>query len=181
MKRIPGETPALRLSTNYVKIVQQDEAGGGHNLHRTLVSHFYDLMALALGATPDAAEIARCGGLRAARLHAIKREIADTLDQPDLSVALLAGKHGITPRYVQRLFELEGTTFTEYVLAQRLARAHRLLTDPRRADDKISAVAYDCGFNDVSYFNRVFRRQYAAAPSDVREQGRCSAALTRPM
>jgi AraC-like DNA-binding protein len=40
------------------------------------------------------------------------------------------------------------------VLAQRLARAHCMLVDPRRDGEKISAVAYDCGFGDVSYFNR---------------------------
>jgi AraC-like DNA-binding protein len=171
MKRIPSDAPALRLLTSYVQIVQRDTADDS-TLHQSIVSHFYDLMAVAIGATSDATEIAQCGGLRAARLHAIKREIADNLDQPNLSVAALAGKHGVTPRYVQRLFELEGTTFTEYVLAQRLARAHRLLTDPRRHGDKISAVAYDCGFNDVSYFNRAFRRRFAAAPSDVRAQGR---------
>jgi AraC-like DNA-binding protein len=39
---------------------------------------------------------------------------------------------------------------------------------PRRRGEKISAVAFDCGFADVSYFNRVFRRRYGAAPSDVR-------------
>jgi methylphosphotriester-DNA--protein-cysteine methyltransferase len=37
-----------------------------------------------------------------------------------------------TPRFIQRLFKAEGTTFIEYVLAQRLARAHRALIDPRR-------------------------------------------------
>jgi len=172
MRLIPSDAPALRLLTSYVQIVQQDDTAGDHNFHQSLVSHFYDLMAVAIGATADAAEIAQHGGLRAARLHAIKRDVTRSLDQPDLSIATLAGKHGVTPRYVQRLFELEGTTFTDYVLAQRLARAHRLLTDPRREGDKISAVAYDCGFNDVSYFNRSFRRQFAAAPSDVRAQGR---------
>jgi AraC-like DNA-binding protein len=67
---------------------------------------------------------------------------------------------------------MEGTTFTEYVVAQRLARAHRMLIDPRCDGEKISTVAYDCGFGDVSYFNRVFRRSYGAAPSDVRAQAR---------
>jgi AraC-like DNA-binding protein len=70
------------------------------------------------------------------------------------------------------MFESEGTTFTEHVLAQRLARAHRVLVDPRRSGEKISAVAYDCGFGDVSYFNRAFRQRYGAAPSDVRAQAR---------
>ena len=70
---------------------------------------------------------------------------------------------------------MEGTTFTEYVLMQRLARARGMLTDPRFAHEKISSVAYDCGFADVSYFNRVFRRVYGAAPSDVREEARQAA------
>jgi hypothetical protein len=48
--------------------------------------------------------------------------------------------------------------------------AHRMLTDPHRADEKISTVAFDSGFSDVSYFNRMFRRRYGAAPSDVRAE-----------
>ena len=87
-------------------------------------------------------------------------------------MAALAARHHCTPRFIQRLFETEGTTFTEYVLARRLAHAHRMLADPRRAGEKIMAVAYDCGFGDLSYFNRVFRRRYGAAPSDVRAQAR---------
>ena len=85
-------------------------------------------------------------------------------------MATLADRHHCTERYLQRLFEAEGTTFTAYVQEQRLLRACRLLVDPRRAREKISAVAYDCGFGDVSYFNRVFRRRYGAAPSEFRAQ-----------
>ena len=127
-------------------------------MQHLVVAHIYDLMAVTVGATRDAAETAQGRGLRAARLHAIKQDIARNLDQADLSVAALAVRHGCTPRFIQRLFESEGTTFTEYVLAQRLARAHRMLTDPRRAGEKISTIAFDAGFGDVSYFNRAFRQ-----------------------
>jgi AraC-like DNA-binding protein len=51
----------------------------------------------------------------------------------------------------------------------RLARAHRLLTDPRYRDRNISAVGYEAGFGDLSYFNRTFRHRYGMTPSDVRE------------
>jgi AraC-like DNA-binding protein len=71
---------------------------------------------------------------------------------------------------IRRLFEAEGVTFTEYVLAQRLARAHRMLMDPRRASEKISTVALDAGFDDVSYFNRAFRQFCGDTPSGVRTQ-----------
>ncbi len=172
LRRIGAGTPALRLLTDYVGLAQQNHAVSGLELRPLFIDHVYDLIALAVGATRDAAQTAQGGGLRAARLHAIKKDIAGNLDRSDLSVATLAKRHGCTPRFVQRLFETEGTTFTEYVLAQRLARAHRMLLDPRRESEKISAVAYDCGFGDVSYFNRMFRRQFGAAPSDVRAQAR---------
>jgi AraC-like DNA-binding protein len=55
------------------------------------------------------------------------------------------------------------------VLEQRLLRAHRILCDLRFADFAIGAVAIEVGFNDVSYFNRTFRRRFGQTPSDVRD------------
>jgi AraC-like DNA-binding protein len=167
-RRIPSTTPALRLLTDYAKVIQNGQASGSAELQRLVVGHIYDLMAVAIGATRDAAEAAQGRGLRAGRLQAIKEHIAENLDQADLSVAVLAVRHGCTPRFIQRLFEAEGATFTEYVLTQRLARAHRMLIDPRRAGDKITTIALDAGFADVSYFNRAFRQVYGDTPSGVR-------------
>lgn len=165
---IPKETPALRMLTGYIKLAQDGLQVTGAELQHLVAGHVHDLMALVVGATRDAAATAESGGLRAARLHAIKQDIARNIDQPDLSVTALAARHGCTPRLVQRLFEAEGTTFTDYVLAQRLARAYRMLTDPRRAAEKISSIAMDAGFADVSYFNRAFRQHYGDTPSGVR-------------
>src|SRR5262249_29897066 len=77
----------------------------------------------------------------AARLAAIKADIARHLGRPGLSVAAAAARQAVTARYVQMLFEAEGTTFSKYVLGQRLARAHALLIDPRRADSSIKEIA----------------------------------------
>jgi AraC-like DNA-binding protein len=165
---IRAESPALRLLTRYIGILQETRTFAVPELRRQAVIHIHDLMALAIGATRDAAEIAKSRGARAARLRAIKEDVATWLDQPDLSVATIAARHRIKPRWVQRLFESEGTTFTEYVLAQRLVRAHRLLTDPLYANQKVSTIAFDIGFGDLSYFNRAFRRRYGMTPSELR-------------
>jgi AraC-like DNA-binding protein len=165
---IPAENPALQLLIRYIGILQEAGTFAMPELRRQAVTHVHDLMALAIGATRDAAEIAKGRGARAARLRAIKEDIATWLDQPDLSVASIATRHRIKPRWVQRLFESEGTTFTDYVLAQRLVRAHRLLTDPLYANQKVSTIALDIGFADLSYFNRAFRRHYGMTPSDLR-------------
>jgi AraC-like DNA-binding protein len=180
LRPIPRCNPALGLLTNYLQLAWQPQTLADDRLQLALVSHLYDLIAITIGATRDATEMARAGGVRAARLHAIKQDIAGNLDQPGLSIKRLAHRHGCTPRYVQRLFEREGTTFTEYVLQQRLARAHRMLTDRCCEVEKIGVVAYDCGFGDISYFNRAFRRRYDAAPSDIRAEAR-QAASAGPM
>jgi AraC-like DNA-binding protein len=175
MQRIPSDAPALRFLTNYIGMACNEQTTASRELQHLMVGHVYDLMAVMIGATRDAAEVAEGRGLRAARLHTIKLDIAARLGHCDLSVTQLAERHGCTPRLIQRLFEMEGTTFTDYLLAQRLARAHRMLTDPRRAVEKISAIAFDAGFGDLSYFNRVFRRHYGETPSAVR--GRLCASI----
>jgi hypothetical protein len=56
----------------------------------------------------------------------------------------------VTPRSVQRLFEAEGTTFSHFMLDQRLARAHRLLNDPRCAGWTVSAITFEVGIGVTS-------------------------------
>jgi AraC-like DNA-binding protein len=167
-RTIPADNPALRLLVAYFGILDEAETFALPELRRQAVTHIHDLTALAIGPTRDAAETAKCRGASAARLRAIKHDIADRLGDPGLSTAEIAARHGVNPRYVQRLFEKDGTTFTDYVLAQRLAFAHRLLSDPLRAGAKISTIAVDAGFGDLSYFNRRFRRRYGVAPSELR-------------
>ena len=171
-RHIPGDTQALRLLTAYIRIASHQQTSAGRELQHAVACHIQDLVAVTVGMTGDAAERARGRGVRAARLHAIKQDIVGSLGQANLSVTALAARHGCTPRFIQRLFETSGTTFTDFVLAQRLARAYRLLGDPGRAGEKIVTIAYDAGFGDLSYFNRVFRRQYGVAPSDVRAHAR---------
>jgi AraC-like DNA-binding protein len=175
LRPIPRGTAALQLLTSYSAIAFEQHIAAGGELQHLVAAHIRDLVAVATGATRDATEVARDRGVRAARLHAIKQDIARNLGRADLSVAALAARHNCTPRFIQRLFDAEGTTFTEYVLAQRLVHAHRALCDPHHSGEKIAAVAYDCGFGDLSYFNRVFRRRYGTAPSDVRAQARSDA------
>jgi AraC-like DNA-binding protein len=86
-----------------------------------------------------------------------------------LTPAAVARRQRITPRYVHKLLEGEGLTFSAFVVGQRLSRAHRILSDPRLADRNIGSVAFDVGFSDLSYFNREFRRRYAATPTEIRQ------------
>jgi len=169
---IPRNTAALHLLVSYANSLRNARALATPELRRLVTTHIYDLAALAIGATRDTAETARGRGVRAARLAAVKTDILANMLQPGLSIDAIAVRQGISPVYVRKLFEGDGTTFTEFILTQRLTRAHRMLGDPRFAGSTISAIAYDVGFADLSYFNRVFRRCYGITPSDVRANAR---------
>jgi AraC-like DNA-binding protein len=170
LRPIPRNTEALRLLIGYLNLLQDDHALVSAEMRHLVVSHVHDLVALAVGATRDAAVLADGRGGRAARLHAIKEDIIENLVRGDLTIDALARRHRLHPRYIQRLFETTGTTFSEFLLHQRLARAHRALVDPRNRDRNVSAIAFECGFGDLSYFNRCFRRFFGASPSHLRAE-----------
>jgi AraC-like DNA-binding protein len=163
---LPRESAAQHLLLGYLELLRDESSTDTPELRELAINHVYDLLAVALGATRDAAENARTGGVRAARLAEIKASIRE-----NLSGATLAGitaRHRLTPRYVQMLFEEDGTTFTEFVLEQRLALARRMLASPRAAGRTIADIAFDCGFNDISYFNRKFRARFGVSPKELR-------------
>jgi len=170
MQLIPQATDALKLLAGYAAPLFNDIALATPEFRRTAVNHLHDLVALALGATHDASDLANTRSLPAARLRMAKAYIIENSNRRDLSVGVVAAHLGLTPRNLQRLFESEGTTFSEFLLVQRLNRAHRMLTEPRLAQSAVGAIAYDAGFGDLSYFNRSFKRRYGATPRAVRNE-----------
>jgi len=170
LRRIPAGSDALRLLRLYTQTLA--DCSTAPALQQLATRHVCDLVAMMCGASAEGAAIARERGVRAARLRAVKEDIVRNLEDGDVSVDAIATRHRVSPRYLRRLFESENLTFSEYVLDQRLALAHRLLSDPRRARDKIASIAFAAGFGDVSYFYRAFRRRYDLLPTDVRAQTR---------
>jgi AraC-like DNA-binding protein len=168
LRLVPAGTAALRLLTRYLGSVMAGPPPSGQ-LTDAVVAHLTELIELSL-LTPGAGSLpAGDRGVRAARLTAIKADIGRHLTDGSLSVAALAARHGITPRYVHKLFEDDDMTCSQYVLDQRLALAYRRLRDPRQAGRTVSSIANDAGFGDLSYFNRTFRRRYGVTPSGARE------------
>ena len=172
IRAVPKDNPALRLLRDYVGVLNDEQELATPRLRLAVDDHLHDLIGLAIGANRDASELAKGRGVRFARLRAIQTDITRHLTRRDLSVNTVAARHGISPRYVRALFMDTGTTFTDFVLEQRLARAHNLLSDPRTEALAISVIAYDSGFGDLSHFNHAFRRRYGSTPSDIRAAAR---------
>jgi AraC-like DNA-binding protein len=168
MRIIPGNVVGLKLLVDYAEALVKENAFAKPALRQLGVSHLHDLLALVLDPTEETSVVAEQRGARAARLRQAKLFIVNNYGRQDLSVAAVARQLGVTTRYLQRIFEGDGKTFSSFLVEQRLKRAHRMLRGPEFAEHPVSSIAYEVGFGDLSYFNRCFRRAYGATPSDVR-------------
>jgi len=168
MRAVPKNTEALWLLRSYLRILDDAAAPATPQVVELAAAHVCDLAALALGATRDGVALAASRGVRAARLAAAKEYTRAHLHRPELRIGAVAAHLGVTARYVHLLFEAENHSFSEWVLAERLARARgRLLTDP---GIPITTIALEAGFSDLSYFNRTFRRRYDGTPTELRAE-----------
>ena len=170
MRRIPRDADGLRLLRKYLEVVADDEALVAPAPRRIITNHFYDLAALALGADCDGGASDENRTVGAVRLAAMKADIVADLHNNNLNATMVAARNGVTVRYLHKLFHNEGITYSEFVLDQRLARAHAVLRNQLHSRRGIGAIAFEIGFNDLSYFNRAFRRRYNATPSDIRSE-----------
>lgn len=161
-------SPALRHLERYLAIVIDSDIDADLVLKDNVGTHLIDLVALVLGARGDSAELATGRGLRAARLQDVIANIRARFADASFSPSELARNLGLSPRYVQELLQQTGSSFTERVTELRLQKARKMLLDTRYNRSKISDIAYACGFNEVSYFNRCFRRRFGASPRHYR-------------
>jgi AraC-like DNA-binding protein len=172
MRPVPRSNRALQLLASYVKATHTNREIEQPELRNLLATHVVDLIAMVIGATREGAALAEERGVTAARLTAVKADIIEHLSREELTITAVAQRHGATPRSIQRLFELEGSTFSAFRLEQRLVRASRMLRDQRYATSTIASVAFAVGFGDLSYFHRAFRRRFGKTPSDMRFEAR---------
>ncbi|RYE32523.1 MAG: AraC family transcriptional regulator [Hyphomicrobiales bacterium] len=170
MQVIPRSNPGLQALAHYGALLLRGLLPlNSAELQALAKAHVHDLIAAALADREPAAPAAMADR-RAGRLAAIKADIEARLERRELGVEMIATLHGVSARAVQKLFEAEERTFSDYVLERRLDRAwHRLVT-AEGAALTISAVAYEVGFGDLSYFNRCFRKRFGRSPSQVKAQ-----------
>ena len=86
----------------------------------------------------------------------------------DLSLGAIAKQLNVNSSYLSKLFHKEcGCTLTEYVNRKRVERAAVMLKDGSRI---IQDIAVECGFQDVTYFIRVFKKNFGVTPAAYRER-----------
>jgi AraC-like DNA-binding protein len=91
----------------------------------------------------------------------------DTHSKDEISLEQAANQSGITPFHFLRLFsEVLGVTPHQYLVRSRLRHAARLLAEE---DRRVTDVAYDVGFGDLSNFVRTFNRAAGISPLKFRK------------
>jgi AraC-like DNA-binding protein len=126
-------------------------------------------------------ELSRCEGVRtlasssyakiaveddSRRILKVKSFIAQNY-MDELRLKQLADIAGMSSSAFSRFFKLHtGRNLSEYIIDIRLGYAARLLVDTSRS---ISEISFECGFNNLSNFNRIFKRKKGCSPSEFRE------------
>jgi len=82
----------------------------------------------------------------------------------------LANIAGMSSVSFSRFFKLRsGKTISDYIIDIRLGHASRLLVD---TTNSIAEICYECGFNNLSNFNRIFKKKKDCSPKEFRENYR---------
>ena len=105
---------------------------------------------------------------RAARAAAARAHMAAHFAEPGYDVGACALQLGISVRYLQTILEAEGTRFGDELRRLRLEHARQLLAEPANASLRVTDIAFDCGFSDISHFTRQFRAYFGESPTSAR-------------
>ena len=91
------------------------------------------------------------------------------LEDPQLNAKQVSDSLGFSTRYIQAAFSAHQTSVGNWILDERLKLCHKVLVNaPSSRAETIAEIAFKYGFNDLSYFNRTFKRKYGVTPSQAR-------------
>ncbi|MGJ4943569.1 helix-turn-helix domain-containing protein [Bradyrhizobium sp. HKCCYLS1011] len=157
-----GGSPLLKLMADHLLNMRACLRHADAEQQRRLTS-----AALAICNAALVADNGSAGDYPAIAAIEVRQFIDQNIHQPELGVELLCEHFGLSRTPLYRLFETDGGV-ANYIRNRRLARAMRILAGkeggPRQ---RVSAVAYACGYESEKIFSRAFRRRYGVNPRDV--------------
>jgi AraC-like DNA-binding protein len=165
MNVINRDSQTLALLLGYIRTLAKTRLlPSAAKAHQQVGRHLIDLVILA--ATEPSPGESQLDCVVAARRAAVLDYITWHFCDPNLSSSSLAEKLGISQRYLQRLLETTGKTFTDHVSELRLDRAFSLLVT-MGANKRVSDIALDVGYSDLSTFYTHFKSRFGDTPKGV--------------
>jgi AraC-like DNA-binding protein len=165
-RRLAAEDPMSTMLRALVAKMLQTSAS--HKRSAELRQLFLQATRQAFAAdTPDAPFCPkdRAGG----RLELARALVDRHLTDERLTPQWLAARLGVSMRTLQEDFNALGTTVTSFIRDRRLHLARDRLVEKQRGatDGTIAEIAYSSGFNDISYFNRCFKKAFDCSPKEL--------------
>ena len=106
----------------------------------------------------------------ASNFHRISQAIEHQLGDGDLTLHQIAEQQHVSARYIQKLFQQAGLSFSQYLRQRRLEHCHADLGSSAHRNLSISDICFRWGFNDAAHFSRSFRADYGMTPRAFRQE-----------
>lgn len=131
-----------------------------------------DLVCLAA----EGGTVTAPAGQRAAVEASIRQYVRAHAGDDPLDVRAIAGALGWSPRYVQQVLHVAGTTSRDLIRHERLQLARARLGSGAWATMSIAQIAVSCGFRSHSAFSTAFRTEFGMTPRETRHMQLCAEA-----
>jgi AraC-like DNA-binding protein len=131
-----------------------------------LKGHVLDMLAMTIGRRLGQSTVG--SAYKRAMLHRMKEFVEERLQDPQLSIGVLAEQFRVTPRHVSALFSEDGAAFNAFVRQRRLERCRHLLEISRGNAPSIGEIAIVIGFGSQAYLNKAFKKAFGVTPGDYR-------------
>ena len=165
------DNPAYRFLADYMAMAR-NRTGLDEATRQLIGEQLLDIVVHLLAPSKDRREAVVQGGLRETRKVAILDYIAKNFTDPTLNLNTSVDRIGFSRTYIQSLLNESGLSFSGSLRDARLEHAKLMLQDRRRDQLSIAAIAYECGFSEISTFNRLFRAKFGDTPNAMRGRAR---------
>jgi AraC family transcriptional regulator, positive regulator of tynA and feaB len=164
--RIPGSQGIGFVAANFLHSSATHADQLKSHEFSSLADHALDLLTLAVTSVrPVDFNLSRS---RSISINRIKAFIEQNLQDADLDTGMITLYTGLSARYVNNLFEGEGTSLMRYVWKRRLENCRKDMQNPVCAGHRLTDIAFRWGFNDAAHFSRAFRQQFGCSPREFR-------------
>jgi AraC-like DNA-binding protein len=174
-----GGMTAIRLMASYMTGLLNEVDSIPPKMQQLIEGHMLDLLANAYDPSGEWSRAAPNDGVNAARLQQVLKHVSESYADSTLSANSIAASHGVSPRIVHKLLSSTGLSLSQHLLEKRLQAARQELQNERLLTKRVSEIALDAGFSDVSYFNRCFRRRFGDTPTGFRPSTQKSAGKSK--
>jgi AraC family transcriptional activator of tynA and feaB len=164
-KLIASDSPYAELARQHLLHLTRGQGAANTAAASLLTDNLLNLFTLAnIGDAPPT------GATRVLSIEALLAFCRQNLQKAHLTPRFVATHFGISLRTLHLRFEMFGQSFNRWLLDARLDACAVALRRGSMKRQPISEIAFGCGFNDLSHFNRTFRARFGTTPRQWRMQ-----------